>query len=165
MPIPALASARVGWLATHRHLLRPGLATAALRCPFVPTLSQQIALAALRAGDAPFAPVLAQFEERRRYTVERLRAAELTPDWPGAGFFVWLGVGGLGVTGRAFAEGLLEQHKVRVVPGDLFGPLGTHHVRLSYALEDGRLEEGLNRLAEHARTLRGAPPARRKKAA
>src|SRR5262249_48645103 len=42
----ALASARVGWLAAYRHLLRPCFATAALRTPFVPTLSQQVALAA-----------------------------------------------------------------------------------------------------------------------
>ncbi len=161
----ALASARVGWLATHRHLLRPCLATAALRCPFVPTLSQQIALGALRAGDAPFAPILAQFEARRRYTVDRLRAFELAPDWPAGGLFVWLPVKELGVTGRAFAEGLSQRHKVCVVPGDLFGPLGTHHVRLSYALEDGRLEEGLHRLGEHVRALRGAPAAGKKVAA
>ena len=40
----ALASARVGWLAAYRHLLQPCRLTAALRSPFVPTLSQQVAL-------------------------------------------------------------------------------------------------------------------------
>ena len=38
---------------------------------------------------------------------------------------------------------------------DLFGPSGTGHVRLSYALEDGRLEEGLNRLGEYVQRLQG----------
>jgi aspartate/methionine/tyrosine aminotransferase len=50
----ALAAARVGWLAGHRHLLRPCRAAAALRAPFVPTLSQQVALAALGAGPDDF---------------------------------------------------------------------------------------------------------------
>src|SRR5262249_18562989 len=46
----ALAAARVGWLAAHRHLLRPCLAAAALREPFVSTVAQQMALTALRIG-------------------------------------------------------------------------------------------------------------------
>src|SRR5262249_6322056 len=44
----ALASARVGWLAGCRHLIRPCSITAALQTPFVPTLCQQLALTALR---------------------------------------------------------------------------------------------------------------------
>src|SRR5262249_12355422 len=43
-----LGSLRVGWLAGHRHLVRPCLLTAVLRAPFVPTVCQQLALAALR---------------------------------------------------------------------------------------------------------------------
>src|SRR5262249_16786950 len=46
----ALASARVGWLAGCRHLLRPCSVTAAVQTPFVPTLCQQLALTALRQG-------------------------------------------------------------------------------------------------------------------
>ena len=70
----ALASARIGWIAAHRHLLRPCLATAALRTPFVPTVSQQIALAALRTSPEAFAADPRQFESRRRYAFDRLRA-------------------------------------------------------------------------------------------
>jgi aspartate/methionine/tyrosine aminotransferase len=54
-----------------------------------------------------------------------------------------------------FAERLLRSKKVLVLPGDLFGPSGPAHVRLSYATEDGRLREGLGRLAEFLRELRG----------
>src|SRR5262249_39992212 len=46
----ALASARVGWLAGCRHLLRACGLTAVLQTPFVPTLCQQLALTALRQG-------------------------------------------------------------------------------------------------------------------
>jgi aspartate/methionine/tyrosine aminotransferase len=63
----ALASARVGWLAGHRHLVRPCAVTAALQSLFVPTLCQQIALAALRLPPEAFEPVRAEFDARRRY--------------------------------------------------------------------------------------------------
>jgi aspartate/methionine/tyrosine aminotransferase len=142
----ALASARVGWLAAHRHLLRPCLATAALRTPFVPTLCQQVALAALRAGADAFEPVRAAFEARRLYGFERLRAADLNPAWPAGAFFFWVPVWPLGVSGQEFAESLLRSKQVCVTPGDPFGPSGPGHVRISYALDEGRLHEGLHRI-------------------
>ncbi|HEY7314910.1 MAG TPA: pyridoxal phosphate-dependent aminotransferase [Gemmataceae bacterium] len=151
----ALASARVGWLAAYRHLLRPCLLTAALRSPFVPTVSQQIALSALRCDPAEFEPIRAEFASRRRYGYERLRGMELNVVWPAGGFFLWAPVWERGVSGRRFAEGLLHDHKVRVTPGDLFGPSGAGYIRISCAIDDGRLQEGLNRLAEYLQTAFG----------
>jgi aminotransferase len=153
----ALASARVGWLAGHRHLLRPCLISAALRSPFVPTLSQQVALAALRVGPEAFAPVRSAFEARRRWVFERLQGLGMNPPWPAGAFFFWVPVWELGLDGRSFAEGLLRDQRVLVTPGDLFGPSGAAYVRLSYAGEDGRLHEGLNRLGEYVRDLQGLP--------
>jgi aspartate/methionine/tyrosine aminotransferase len=43
----------------------------------------------------------------------------------------------------------LRDKGVLLTPGDLFGPSGAGYVRLSYAADDGRLQEGLNRLAEY----------------
>ncbi len=153
----ALAAARVGWLAGPRALLRPCRAAAALRVPFVPTLSQQVALAALRAEPASFDPVRESFDSRRRYAFERLRAAGLNPAWPAGGFFFWVPVWELGRSGREFAEALLREKKVRLTPGDLFGPSGAGYVRLSYAADDGRLHEGLSRLAEFVEGAQGTP--------
>lgn len=145
----ALASTRVGWLTAHRHLLRPCLATAALRSPFVPTISQQIALAALRTDPREMEPIHAEFAARRRYVCERLRAMELNPACPAGGYFLWVPVWAHGLSGRRFADDLLRERQVRVSPGDLFGPSGAGYFRLSYALDDGRLQEGLDRLADY----------------
>jgi aspartate/methionine/tyrosine aminotransferase len=161
----ALASARVGWLAAYRHLLRPCLLTAGLRSPFVPTVSQQIALAALGTGEAAFAPVRAEFDSRRRYTYERLRAMELNPSWPAGGFFFWVPVWDRGVSGRQFAEGLRRERKVCVSPGDLFGPGGAGFIRISYAADEGRLQEGLNRLADYLQAFEERPAEPQKQAA
>jgi aspartate/methionine/tyrosine aminotransferase len=153
----ALASARVGWLAADRHLLRPCLFTAALRSPFVPTISQQIALAALRTDAREFEPILAEFESRRRYGFERLRGMELNAVWPAGGFFFWVPVWNRGVSGRRFAEELLRERQVCVTPGDLFGPSGAGYIRISYATDDGRLQEGLDRLAVYLQKCEGRP--------
>lgn len=158
----ALASVRVGWLAGCRHLVRPCALIAMLQSPFVATVCQQIALTALRQGNAAFEPIRAEFDSRRRYAFERLQGAGLRPPWPAGAFFFWVPVGHLGLDGRAFAEGLLRTKKVLVSPGKLFGPGGKSWVRISYATEDGRLREGLARLTEYVRELgpAGARPSK-----
>lgn len=150
----AQASSRVGWLTGHRHLIRPCTRTAELQASVVPTLSQQIAVSALRQGLETFAPLLADFESRRRYAFGRLQAMGLQPEWPAGAFFLWTPVRELGVTGYEFAEKLLREKKVLVRPGTAFGPSGANHVRLSYAAEDGRLRQGLSRLADFVRELK-----------
>ena len=151
----ALASARVGWIASQRHLLRPCLATAALRSSFVPTISQLIALAALRTDPGEFEVIRKKFAMRRRYAFDRLRALGMNPVWPHGAFFLWAPAPAGWRTGRDFADMLFTTRRVRVVPGDLFGPSGKGFIRLSYSAEEGRLEEGLTRIGE---LLKGQRP-------
>jgi aspartate/methionine/tyrosine aminotransferase len=150
----ALASTRVGWLAGPRHLVRPCVMTATLQAAVVPTLCQQIALSALRTSNTSLEHIRAEFESRRRYAYERLQAVGLKPAWPAGGFFFWVNLAALKMSGRVFAERLLAAERVLVSPGDLFGPSGRDHIRLSYAAEDGRLREGLSRLGEFIRNSR-----------
>jgi len=144
----ALSAARVGWLAARRPLLKPCALTAALRAPFVPVLCQQVALAALRMPAAALDAVRDDFAARRRYAWERLRGIDLNPPWPAGAFFFWVPVWQLGLSGRAFVEGLLREKNVLLTPGEPFGPSGAGYVRLSYAGDDGRLHEALNRLSD-----------------
>jgi aspartate/methionine/tyrosine aminotransferase len=148
-----LPAARVGWLAGNRYLLRPCAATAARGCPFLPTAPQQAALAALRKGDGSFTATRDAFAAKRQYAHERLRGLGLEPAWPTGGVFLWVPVTPLGLTGRAFAERLYAERRVLVSPGDLYGPGAEGHVRISYAADDGRLREGLGRLAEFVTQL------------
>ena len=129
--------------------------TSSLSAPFVPAACQQLAARALRESDeASFAPVRAQFASRREYALDRLRAMGLEPECPAGGFFLWVPVAPLGFSGRAFAERLYKQEQVLVGPGDLYGPSGDGHVRISFAVEDGRLREGFLRLAAFVEGLK-----------
>jgi aspartate/methionine/tyrosine aminotransferase len=151
-----LGAARVGWLAGPRHLVRACTLTASLSAPYVPAVCQQIAARAVAGPDGEFVPVLEQFRSRRDYVVDRLRGLGLEPDRPAGGYFVWVPVSGLGLDGRTFADRLLKEEKVAVGPGCAFGPSGSGHVRISLAGDDGRLREGLARLAIFVKGLRDA---------
>lgn len=143
-----LNGARVGWLIGQRHLVRPVAACAAMNAPFVSPFCQQIALTALQTGDANAARNRDEFAGRRRYLFESLQGMGLAPAYPGGGFFFWVPVSHLGVTGREFTRQLLVSQRVLVNPGEPFGPGGEDFIRFSYATEEGRLREGIQRLAE-----------------
>jgi aspartate/methionine/tyrosine aminotransferase len=149
-----LGSVRVGWLAGPRPLARACALTACLNAPYVPAVCQQVAARALAEPDADFAPTLEQFRGRRQYLFDRLRGLGLEPDRPAGGYFLWVRVAGLGLDGRAFAERLLREQRVLVGPGCAFGPSGDGHVRVSFATDDGRLREGVARLAAFVTGLR-----------
>jgi aspartate/methionine/tyrosine aminotransferase len=158
-----LSAARIGWLAGCKHLIRPCAVTAALNAPFVSPLCQQLALTALRSGDARAAALRDEFAGRRRYVFERLQSVGLEPALPAGAFFFWVPVEPLGLSGREFARQLLAAKRVLVNPGEPFGPSGRYYVRLSYAAEDGRLREGLSRLIGFVSELRSKHPQLNKK--
>jgi aspartate/methionine/tyrosine aminotransferase len=142
-----LTAARVGWLAGYRHLVRPCFAASVLSTPFVPAMCQQAALHALRTGEAAMKQMQSELNARREFVRDRLREMGLDP-WPTtAGFFVWVPVPD-GERGQAFAQRLLNETGVLVNPGHVFGPSGESFVRISFATDEGRLREGLSRLAE-----------------
>jgi aspartate/methionine/tyrosine aminotransferase len=149
---------RVGWLAGNRHLVRACQLTANLAAPYVPVVCQQAAARLLAEPSSPDTPE--RFRAKRQYTVDRLLALGLEPAPPGGGYFVWVSVAGLGMDGRTFAERLLKAARVLVGPGGAFGPTGAGHVRISFATDDGRLREGLNRLAAFVEGIKAptAPP-------
>lgn len=70
---------------------------------------------------------------------------------PPAGMFVMLSVDGLGLDGEAFADALLTQEQVAVMPGIAFGAAAAGMVRMSLTVPDATLAEGCARLATLAR--------------
>jgi len=141
-----LTAARVGWLAGYRHLVRPCAAAAFLSAPFVPALSQ---LAARKSfpGVCPSPNETNPICPRRDYVRNRLLEMGLQPWEASAGFFLWVPTP-TGEAGFVYAQRLLTTMGVLVNPGHVFGPSGQRFIRISFATDEGRLREGLNRLAE-----------------
>jgi len=142
-----LGSLRVGWLAGPRHLVRACALTQNLSAPFVPVVCQQAAARALAEVDNQFPNLLDRLRAKRDYAMERLGDMGFELDRPAGGLFLWVPVAGLELDGRAFAERLFREERVQVGPGCAFGPSGAGHIRISIVGDDGRLREGLSRLA------------------
>ncbi len=147
-----LSSLRVGWLTGPRHLVKACALTANLQAPYVPTVCQQVAARTLETE-----PQMEAIREKLRYAVDRLRVLGFTVETPAGGYFLWVNVRSSGLSGRSFAEKLLKEQGVWVGAGCAFGPSGTDYVRISVAADDGRLNEGLARIANFVRGSRGEP--------
>jgi len=153
-----LGSLRVGWLAGPRHLIRACGMMANLNAPFVPAVCQQAAARVLSEPDNAFTTMLDRIRGKRDYAIDRLKSIGLEPDRPRGGFFVWVPVAGLGLDGRTLAARLFREQQVQVGPGCAFGPGGEGHIRISFAADDGRLREGLARMATFIVKLKHPDP-------
>ncbi|WP_048601885.1 pyridoxal phosphate-dependent aminotransferase [Rubeoparvulum massiliense] len=114
------------------------------------TFVQYAAIAALDGDQNALKHVVAEYEARRCYMLERLgEFPGVSAVTPTGAFYIYLNVrelmGKLGYQDvAAFSEALLQEAKVVVIPGTAFGT--ADHIRLSYATSMQNIEEGLNRL-------------------
>lgn len=96
----------------------------------------------------------AQYQARAQMVVDRLGKVDgLKPMRPEAGMFVLVDVGGTGFNSQEFAERLLEQQLVSVMPGSSFGSAAGTFLRLSLTVSDARLAEACERIATFVRNL------------
>ena len=73
---------------------------------------------------------------------------------PKGAFYIFINIEKLGMTGQEFAPLLLENAKVAMVPGDVFGTEGDHYIRMSFANSYENIVEGCKRLKEFVEKLR-----------
>ncbi len=150
----AMTGWRVGWLVGPTDVVKAATNLQSHLTSNVANVSQRAAVAALTGDLSAVAHMREAFDRRRRTMVRMLREIDgvVLPDPQGA-FYAYPSVHGLlgrtfrGVTPTTSAELaalLLDQAEVAVVPGEAFGPSG--YLRLSYALGDADLAEGVGRI-------------------
>jgi aminotransferase len=111
-----------------------------------PTMAQYAAKEALRTGEADVQRMLAEYDRRRKMMVRGLNAMGLPTFEPRGAFYCFPRISGLGMSDEEFAERLLVEERVALVPGGAFGPTGRGHVRICYATPMDELEEALIRI-------------------
>ena len=111
-----------------------------------PHISQIAAAEAIRGAQDDVEEMVADYDRRRRLFVKGLNELGLTCPEPGGAFYAFPSIRSSGLSSAEFAERLLAEQKVAVVPGDVFGPSGAGHVRCSYATALVHLEEALERM-------------------
>ncbi|MDO5392502.1 MAG: aminotransferase class I/II-fold pyridoxal phosphate-dependent enzyme [Eubacteriales bacterium] len=103
-----------------------------------PTTSQYAAVEALKNGEEDVLEMREAYNGRRRYLMQAFREMGLKCFEPYGAFYVFPCIKEFGMTSEEFAQKLLEEEKVAVVPGSAFGDCGEGYIRISYAysLED-----------------------------
>lgn len=121
-----------------------------------PTPSQMAAIEALKS-EVDVREMITQYKQRRRFIVEGLNKIGLDCHMPEGAFYAFPSIRRTGLTSEEFAERLLLEEHVAVVPGNAFGAGGEGHIRCSYAnsLEKigialQRMERFVNKVAAEA---------------
>lgn len=138
---------RVGWLVGPQALTDQAVKVQQHSVTHPTTFAQHGAQAALTGDQSTLKRMRDTFAANRRLVQDRLDdiGAE-HPPIEGA-FYAFPRFPGVD-DGHAFADRLLEEAGVAVVPGEAFGPGGEGHVRMSYAGDEDRLAEALDRIED-----------------
>ncbi|WHY33526.1 aminotransferase [Cytobacillus firmus] len=112
-----------------------------------PTMAQFAALEALKTGKSDVEVMKKSYKRRRNYFVQSLNELGLTCHMPGGAFYAFPSIESTGLSSEEFAEKLLLEEKVAVVPGNIFGESGEGHVRCSYATSMELLQEAIKRIS------------------
>jgi len=111
-----------------------------------PTMAQVAALEALQRGEHEMLQMRHEYNLRRRMFVSGLNRIGLDCFEPKGAFYAFPSVKAWGLSSEAFAERLLQEQKVAVVPGNAFGESGEGFLRCSYATSREELIEALDRI-------------------
>jgi aminotransferase len=110
-----------------------------------PTTAQVAAVQAIQTGEEHVRSMVAEYDRRRRLIVAGLNELGLPTFEPRGAFYAFPAISATGMDDETFAERLLQEERVAVVPGSAFGADG-NHVRCSYATAYERIEEALERI-------------------
>jgi aminotransferase len=142
----AMTGWRIGWVAAPAELM-VGIAKVhqyGIMC--APTVAQFAALEALRIGEPFVVEMQAEYDRRRQLMTRRLNAMGLPCFEPRGAFYCFPNIARTGMDDETFAQELLREERVAVVPGTAFGPSGADHIRVCYATSYEELVEALDRM-------------------
>jgi aminotransferase len=142
----AMTGWRIGYVAAPTHILEAMLKVHQYAIMCAGTSAQEAALEALRHGEEDVERMHADYARRGTMFVAGLNRIGLPTNAPRGAFYAFPYVGTTGMTDEEFAEKLLFEEKVAVVPGSSFGVAGTGYVRAAYCTAYDKLEESLVRI-------------------
>lgn len=144
----AMTGWRVGYAASSPEIIAAMTRVHQYTLMSAPTMAQVAAIEALRSGEDSAAGMVADYDKRRRVIVKGLNKIGLSCFEPKGAFYAFPSIVSTGLTSEDFAEKLLREEKVAVVPGSAFGPGGEGYVRCCYATALPDLEEALTRMGK-----------------
>ena len=116
-----------------------------------PTTAQVAAIDALENGEPAVAAMRDEYDRRRQLIVSGFNELGLTCFEPRGAFYAFPSIAAAGMSDTEFADRLLEEEHVAMIPGSAFGLSGVGYMRASYATAYEKIEEALERLRRFMR--------------
>ncbi|QCJ44235.1 aminotransferase [Bacillus sp. S3] len=142
----AMTGWRLGFLAAPKEFYEVMLKIHQYTTMCAPNMLQRGAIEALRNTYDEVESMRNSYRRRRNYVVQTLNQMGLECHTPGGAFYVFPSIRSTGLSSEQFAEELLMQEKVAVVPGHVFGDSGEGYIRCSYATSMEQLQEAMKRI-------------------
>ncbi|HJJ79176.1 MAG TPA: aminotransferase class I/II-fold pyridoxal phosphate-dependent enzyme [Methanocorpusculum sp.] len=149
----AMTGWRLGYLCAPKEICDAALKIHQYAMMSAPTASQFAAIEALKSGEEAKDEMVAEYRIRRSLFVKGLNDIGLSCHLPQGAFYAFPSIESTGLSDEEFAERLLKEQQVAVVPGSAFGESGKGHVRTCYAVDRPRLTEAVRRIGEFVDSL------------
>lgn len=144
----AMTGWRLGYAVGPAEILKQMIKIHQFAIMCAPTNSQYAAVEALRNCDRDIDKMRESYNQRRRFLLNAFKEMGLDCFEPFGAFYMFPSIKRFGMTSDEFANRLLQEEKVAVVPGTAFGDCGEGFLRISYAYSLEDLKEALGRLKD-----------------
>ena len=151
----AMTGWRLGYACAPEIILKQMLKIHQFAIMCAPTTSQYAAIDAMKNSDEDVRHMRESYDQRRRYLLHAFEEMGLECFEPLGAFYTFPSIKRFGMTSDEFANRLLQEEKVAVVPGTAFGDSGEGFLRISYAYSLESLKEALGRIERFVRRLDG----------
>ena len=150
----AMTGWRVGYAAASKKVIAAMTKIHQYTIMSASTMGQIAAIEALKSGEDSITEMVEDYNRRRMVMVKGLRNIGLTCFEPKGAFYAFPSIKTTGMTSEEFAEKLLLEEKVAVVPGTAFGQCGEGYVRCCYATSLADINEALKRMGRFVEKYR-----------
>lgn len=151
----AMTGWRLGYACAPQVILKQMLKIHQFAIMCAPTTSQYAAIDAMKNSDEDVKHMRESYDQRRRYLLHAFEEMGLECFEPQGAFYAFPSIKRFGMSSDEFANRLLQEEKVAVVPGTAFGDSGEGYLRISYAYSLKSLKEALGRLGRFVERLDG----------
>lgn len=144
----AMTGWRIGFVAAHKTFIEAMTKVHQYTMMCAPIMAQVAALEALENGEGEVTAMVEEYDRRRKTLLGGLREIGLTCFEPKGAFYTFPSIKITGLSSDEFAERLLNEEKVVVVPGSAFGKGGEGYIRCCYATSLPDIQEAINRIGK-----------------
>jgi aspartate/methionine/tyrosine aminotransferase len=143
----AMTGWRVGYVAAHKAIIAEMEKLMEHMVSGVTSVAQRAALAAIEGSQDCVRQMVKKYARRRDLLINGLnRIQGISCIKPESTFYAFPNISSFGMSSWEFARHMVENHKVAMVPGSIFGENGEGFVRISFATSSANLEEALKRI-------------------